>query len=109
MPTASRLSLDATVLCAIACEAAAAAPRYRLTLLDALKGEAVAINNAGEIAGNLWNDQGGGAVVGWFGGRKEVLPDMFASATAISSKGHIAGYSAVAEGDQELAVRPDFL
>jgi len=76
-----------------AAAAPAAPPRYRLTILDTMQGEAVAINNAGEIAGNLWNNQGGGYAVGWFGGEKQVLPDLFASATAISSKGHIAGYS----------------
>lgn len=93
MPYVSRLSLAAVFLYGMTCAAAAAAPRYRLTILDTMQGEAVAINNAGDIAGNLWGSQGNGHAVGWFGGSKQVLPDFFDSATSISSKGHIGGRS----------------
>ncbi|WP_195763742.1 PEP-CTERM sorting domain-containing protein [Pseudoduganella rivuli] len=93
MPYVSRLSVVAVFLCGTACAAAAAPPRYRVTILDTMHGEAVAINNAGDIAGNLWDSLGNGRAVGWFGGSKQVLPALFESATSISSKGHIGGYS----------------
>jgi probable HAF family extracellular repeat protein len=95
MSCISRLSAVAALSYGLTCAAAAAAepPRYRLTILDTMYGEALAINNAGDIAGNLWDGRGNWYAVGWFGGGKQVLPSPFESATAISSKGHIGGYS----------------
>lgn len=94
MPYVSSLSLVAVFLYGVTCTAAAAEPpRYRLTILDTMRGEAVAINNAGDIAGNLWDNRGNGQAVAWLGGSKQVLPALFEGATSISSKGHIGGYS----------------
>lgn len=94
MPSVSRLSAVVVFLYGMACATATAAPpRYHLTILDAMQGEAIAINNAGDIAGNLWDGRGNGHAAGWFGGAKQALPSLFESATSISSKGHIGGYS----------------
>jgi probable HAF family extracellular repeat protein len=95
MPCISRLSLVAAFLYGVTCAATAAAPRYRVTILDPMWGEAVAINNAGDIAGNLWDSKGASYAVGWFRGSKQVLPDIFSSVTSISSKGHIGGGSTI--------------
>lgn len=77
--------------------ATAAAPRYNLALLDNIYGTAVAINNAGEIAGNRWSPETGGRAFSWSGGQLNVLPADMRSATAISGQGHIAGVSEVYE------------
>lgn len=70
----------------------AAAPRYHLSILDTVEGNAVAINNAGDIVGNRWGTPRGNGVV-WHGGQLAVLPASIEHVTAISSLGHIVGTS----------------
>jgi probable HAF family extracellular repeat protein len=67
-----------------------AAPRYKLTVLDSANSNAVAINNAGQIAGNR-TVSGVDSAFTWQDGRYEALPDLISSVHAISSQGHIAG------------------
>lgn len=81
--------LAGLLLCAAA-GAGSAAPRYKLTVLDNAPSVAVAINNAGDIVGNLTGPATPRAFV-WRGGRSELLPDKIESVSAISPLGHIAG------------------
>lgn len=73
--------------------AAAAAPRYNLTLLDSVQGTAVAINNAGQIIGNRYDPLGGPRTFSWRDGQMQLLPQSFAGVWGISGQGHIAGVS----------------
>lgn len=77
--------------------ASAAAPQYKLTLLDNIYGTAVGINNAGVIAGNRWSPDTGGRAFSWSAGQMNLLPAEMQSARAISGQGHIAGASEVFE------------
>ncbi|MRV71461.1 DUF3466 family protein [Duganella sp. FT92W] len=72
---------------------AAAAPQYSMTLLDQAHGVAVAINNAGLVAGNRWDSTLGSRTFRWSNGQYALLPDSFGLVYGISSQGHIAGVS----------------
>ncbi|GAB2853943.1 hypothetical protein GCM10027277_23010 [Pseudoduganella ginsengisoli] len=70
---------------------AAAAPQYSLALLDNAHGTAVAINNAGLVAGNRWDNTLGSRSFTWSGGQFALLPPAFGLVYGMSSQGHIAG------------------
>lgn len=71
----------------------AAAPRYAVTVLDAVPGGAVyAINNAGVAVGTRYDaDIGAWRAFSWSAGQLAMLPPSMEAAHAISNAGHIAG------------------
>lgn len=73
--------------------AIAATPQYRLTLLDNVPGSAMAINNAGLVAG-FRSDMGAGSrSFTWENGQFTLLPQDLGVVYGMSSAGHIAGTS----------------
>ncbi len=83
----------AALLCGAMHTATAAAPQYALTLLDSAHGTAIAINNAGLVAGNRWDSTLGHRTFVWSSGQFDLLPAPMGVVHGISSQGHIAGAS----------------
>lgn len=96
-----RNTLLSAALCTLcAGPSLAAAPRYGVTLIDPLPGNATvaALNNAGTVVGRRYDEALGGYVAyAWNAGQFTTLPGQMESPRAISNAGHIAGVSPVYE------------
>ena len=88
---------------------ARAAPLYTVTLLDGLgdSSRAVAINNAGQVAGSAMTPGDTTHAVRWTGRAAQDLgwPGVVSEGLAINASGQVAGFFLAAGGIPEVAVR----